>query len=500
MKVLYCVSEVAPIIKVGGLGDVAGSLPKALARLGVDIRIIVPAYEEILTRINTNTNTKRHESFKVEFAGREEEVVLRETALPQSEVPVYFLENKTYLSRDGHQAFAGTEKEVERFAFFSKAIAEFVPHTPGVYYDGSSPRGCVCSGFDLLHLNDWHTSLVPLLLPAPSQLTTHNPPVLLTIHNLSYQGIGSLGLLDKLGLKSDSCRVLKWDAQNRDIDILMEGIIHATFVNTVSPTYAKEIMTPEFGCGIEEILKGKEGRVTGILNGIDCEVWNPGTDPLINFQFGSPLGVFNFQVGKQKNKRELQRLLGLKITDKTPLLAFIGRLEPKQKGLDILYEAMEKLLPEENFQFVLLGTGDPVWERQWGNETMKQWDNFRFICRFDEKLAHQIYAGADMILLPSKFEPCGLPQMIGMRYGTLPLVRKTGGLADTVKDNVNGFMFEEHSGEALADKIKEALEKCQMSNVKCQMIENAMSRDFSWEASAQKYLELYKRAMALHNR
>ncbi|MBI5465070.1 glycosyltransferase [Candidatus Gottesmanbacteria bacterium] len=243
--------------------------------------------------------------------------------------------------------------------------------------------------------------------------------------------------------------------------------------------------------------------MTGILNGIDCEVWNPGTDPLINFQFGSPLGVFNFQVGKQKNKRELQRLLGLKITDKTPLLAFIGRLEPKQKGLDILYEAMEKLLPEKTFQFVLLGTGDPVWERQWGNETMKQWDNFRFICRFDEKLAHQIYAGADMILLPSKFEPCGLPQMIGMRYGTLPLVRRTGGLADTVKDNVNGFMFEEYSGEALADKIKEALEKCQMfrpGRIKCQMIENAMSRDFSWEASAQKYLELYKRAMALHNR
>ena len=476
MKVLFCVSECAPIIKVGGLGDVAGSLPKALARLGVDIRIVVPKYEDIKT-----AEIKKLGETGVEFGGRKEKVVIWETILPDSKVPVYLLENETYLSKNGHQAFAGTEKETERFAFFSKSIAELlITHN-------SSPITIP----DLLHLNDWHTSLIPLLLS-----NIYHPPSVLTIHNLSYQGIGSLGLLDKLGLKSDSCRVLKWDAENRDIDILMEGIIHATFVNTVSPTYAKEIMTPQFGWGIEEVLKGKEGRVVGILNGIDYEVWNPTTDKFLDIRYQ----VSGISQGKMGNKKFLQKELGLAVDEKIPLLAFVGRLEPQQKGLEILLGAMEELLPKENFQFVLLGTGNKDWEEKYQVLSSKYQANFKFICRFDEKLAHQLYASADLFLLPSLFEPCGLPQMIGMRYGALPLVRKTGGLADTVKDGETGFVFEEYSSGALTETIERAIKLSSNQELWSKMVEDAMRQDFSWEASAREYLELYKEVIKLHNR
>ncbi len=478
MKVLYCASEVAPIIKVGGLGDVAGSLPKALAGLGAEMEVVVPKYGEI-----KDYELKKKGELDVDFAGRREKVIVWQTALPNSQVPVYLLENEPYLSKDGHQAFAGTVGEIERFAFFSKAIASLINRNSGLI---TFP--------DLLHLNDWHTSLVPLLSSEACRL-----PSLLTIHNLSYQGLASLELLKKLGLTQNSCRVLSWDAQNRDIDILMEGIIHADFVNTVSPTYAREIMSPEFGWGIEEVLKAKEGRVVGILNGLDYEVWNSATDKNIKLPYSSS----NFQLGKIENKKFLQKELGLAVNENIPMLAFVGRLEPKQKGLDILYEALEQLLPERGFQFVLLGTGDTKWEEKFrvqSSEFSDIRDNFRFIGRFDEKLAHQIYAGADIILVPSKFEPCGLPQMIAMRYGTLPLVRKTGGLADTVKDGINGFVFEEYSGKALREKIKEALIKFQSKSSPLQMVEEAMKEDFSWNKSAGDYLELYKKVLSLHNR
>ncbi len=445
----------------------AGSLPKALERLGVEIDVVVPKYGEI-----KNTQLEKRREITIEFAQALEKVIVWQTELPNSNVKVILLENEHYLSTGEHQAFAGTVSEIERFAFFSKAIVGLITHHPQLI----TPP-------DLLHLNDWHVSLVPLLSEEACRL-----PSLLTIHNISYQGQAPLDLLQKLDLKTTSCRVLSWDAQNRDIDILMEGIIHADFVNTVSPTYAREIKTPEFGFGIEEVLKGKEGRVVGILNGLDYEVWNPETDKNINFQYSSS----DFQLGKTKNKLFLQKQLGLEVKENMPLLAFIGRLEPKQKGLDILYEAMEQLLPEKSFQFVLLGTGNKEWEERFNNETMKQFSNFVFMARFDEKLAHQIYAGADIILVPSRFEPCGLPQMIAMRYGALPLVRKTGGLADSVRDSVNGFVFEEYSGEALTNKIKEAIEKVKNQKPKIKMTKEAMQQDFSWDKSARDYLQLYK--------
>ena len=477
MKVLFCSYEVAPFYKKGGLGDVAGSLPKALKKLGVDISVVMPEY-----KLKTNPPAGGEKlkitdkKFKIEFDGREEKVEIWESVLPGSEVPIYLLENEKYLSglKEG-------KKCLEQFAFFSKAIMEFTRYTLQV----------TRYRFDLIHLNDWHTSLAPLLIKL--QKIPNKPVTLLTIHNLSHQGVAPLNILPSLGISKESSRVLSWDAADGNVEVLIEGIIHSAIVNTVSPTYAKEILNPKFSGRTGEILKGKEGRIYGILNGIDYDVWNPEADKLINFQFS----IFNFQKGKRENKIVLQKELGLAVDEKTPLLAFIGRLAGKQKGLDILYEALIKLLPKEKFQFVLLGTGSREWEEKFRKLTKKE-KQVAAVIRFDESLAHRIYAGADFVLVPSKFEPCGLIQMIAMRYGTLPIVRKTGGLADTVKDGVNGFVFEEYSSKALVKCIEQVLCKFEIRNSKFEiMINRAMSEDFSWESSAKEYLKLYKKALEI---
>ncbi len=473
MKVLYCASEVAPLIKVGGLGDVAGSLPKALAKLGVEMKIMVPRYEDV--KIPGSQEVKVAD-LVVPFADQAEQVFVWQVNLPKTTIPVLLLENNRYLSKDGHQAFTGATSEVTRFAFFSKAIVEYVTK----------------SRFDLIHLNDWHTSLVPLLWSGSCSSSANHLPSLLTIHNLSYQGIAPVNLLQKLDLKADSCEFLKWDAQNSDLDLLMEGINHADYVNTVSPTYAQEILTPDFGWGIEGVLQKKASRLSGILNGIDTEVWDPSQDQLINVQYDKS----NYQGARIGNKKALQKELGLWVDERIPVLAFVGRLEPRQKGLDILYGALEKLLEQENLHFILLGTGDQSWQKKFQGLAASSGNKMVVVDRFDERLAHEIYAGTDLILVPSKFEPCGLPQMIAMRYGGLPIVRKTGGLADSVLDNQTGFVFEEYSVAALFTTIKRALLTYFKPQEWEQMVMAAMNQDFSWDKSARSYLELYHKVEA----
>ena len=503
MKVLYCSYEVAPFYKKGGLGDVAGSLPKALKKLGVDISVVMPEYKlktpklparrRYASSVAGGQNSKTPiKNLKVEFDGREERVGVWESVLPGSEVPIYFLKNERYLN----EIKKDRVESMEQFAFFSKAIVEFNNQQ-----------------FDLVHLNDWHTSLVPLLFKL--QQSDQRPATFLTVHNFAHKGKAPLDFLAKLGISPEDSRALTWDISDQDLEILIQGIIHADLVNTVSPTYAKEVLEPETLGKLSEVLKGKEGRVRGVLNGIDYDVWGPEIDRFIkaHYSLKGPTrslsaglytpqsGVFlagrtlDWQEGKRINKLALQKELGLKIDENKPLLAFIGRLAGKQKGLDILYEALIKLLLEKKFQFVLLGTGSKEWEDKF-RELDKSGVMKAKIC-FDERLAHQIYAASDFILVPSKFEPCGLIQMIAMRYGTLPIVRKTGGLADTVKDGINGFVFEEYSSQALIKSIKLALDVYQREANYKQMVEQAMKEDFSWETRAQEYLEFYKEALEI---
>jgi len=331
---------------------------------------------------------------------------------------------------------------------------------------------------------------------------------LLTVHNFGHQGKAPLDLLNKLGIRQEDSKVLAWDTADNDLEMLMEGIIHADLVNTVSPTYAKEIMESKVAGRLSEVLKGKEGRVKGILNGIDYSVWNPETDKYLAVNYGLSakrkaqsaklqLKTKNWREGKRKNKLALQEKLGLETNGEMPLLAFVGRLASKQKGLEILYSAMIKLFKKAKFQFVLLGKGSQEWEEKFKKLATKE-KQVATMIRFDEGLAHQIYAGADFVLIPSQFEPCGLVQQIGMRYGALPIVRKTGGLADTVKDGINGFVFEEYRTEALIDCLKRGLQifNSQFSILNS-MVERAIGENFSWKRSAKEYLKLYQKAIEI---
>lgn len=475
MKVLFAVWELDPLIKVGGLGDVAKSLPAALFKLGIDIRVIIPFYKAInlggekAIKINTLTTT---------YAGKKEKIEIFHIKHPTNGVPVFLLKHNNYLS---------VANFPDTYALFDKAIIEAIsgnllPFSP-----------------DIIHCNDLHTGLVPLLV----RIKKLPVKTLLTIHNLSYQGKTSQDILIKLGLQKDKFQISHWEIANRQINFLLEGIVHADIVTTVSPTYAKEIMTEVFGCGLEEVLRGKEARVFGILNGIDEEWGDMINAKCIKYPFitgknipnrkKSP--VVNWAEGKKKNKLYLQKKLGLTVNEDLPIISYIGRFDPNQKGIDILHKMMRRLALEK-YSFVILGTGDPSWEErfQWLDKFFPK--NVAVVNKFDNCLAELIYAASDFIMVPSKFEPCGLIQMNAMLLGTLPIAHKTGGLVDSIKDNTNGFLFEEYSSEALEKSFMKAIDIWQNHKHRYQeMVEKAISTDFSWKKSAGEYLELYTKLL-----
>lgn len=473
MNVLFAVWELDPLIKVGGLGDVARSLPTALADLGVDIRVVLPFYKAI--RLGRIKKTKVGE-FKMNYGGISEKVEIIEVANPITKIPVYLLRNGKYL---------GIAHHPETFAFFDKAIIKIISEKVLSWLP------------EIIHCNDLHTGLIPLLVKE----NKISVKTILTIHNLSYQGKASIEVLDKLKMDKTKCHLEKWEVTNRQLNFLMEGIIHADVVTTVSPTYAKEIMTEEFGCGLEEVLRGKAGKVFGILNGIDNSWRGSSHTRYVKYPYMSLKNktsehpeskIYNWEEGKMKNKLYLQKKLGLKIGRSIPMLSFIGRIDPNQKGIDILHKMVRKANLSE-YELVILGTGDQSWEERF------QWlgrfypDNVSCNFKFDEILANQIYAASDFIIIPSKFEPCGLIQMIAMFYGTLPIAHKTGGLIDSIKDNQNGFIFDHYSSEALENAVQKALFIWHQDKPRYKkMVESAMESDFSWRVSAKQYLSLYQ--------
>lgn len=464
MKVLFAVWELDPFIKIGGLGDVARSLPIALKSIDVDIRIVLPFYQALkLGRTKKNKICQ----FRLDYAGKREKVEVVQVFHPLSSIPVYLLHNTRYLSVP---VFPDT------FAFFDKAIVETIKNN----YLSWLP--------DVVHCNDLHTALVPLLL------RENKIPVktILTIHNLSYQGQTSLETLTKLGIGERKCRVIKWEIKAKKLNFLLEGIIHADIVTTVSPTYAREIMTEEFGCGLENILRGKEGRVVGILNGIDDDYQSLIHGLHVKYPNKGD-GNCSWEKSKKQNKLFLQKKLGLKIGDSIPLLSFIGRFDPRQKGIDILHKMLRRINPMK-YEFVILGTGDINWEErfQWLAKFYPK--NISCNFKFDEVLAHQIYAASDFMLIPSKFEPCGLIQMIAMFFGTIPIAHKTGGLIDSIRDDENGFLFDKYSSEALEKTIKKAVGIWNNDKSRYKvMVENVLATDFSWRKSAGEYLNLYQK-------
>ncbi len=479
-KILFASSEAHPLIKTGGLGDVCGALPSALAALGQEIRLVLPAYREILEQKGRIRKIARMDL----PLGR---VTLLERLLPGSRVKVWLVDFPPYFDRPGNPYHGANglpwPDNAERFALFCQAVHALALDRAGV---GWKP--------DLVHCNDWQTGLVPALLSRHGE----RPATLFTIHNLAYQGLfpeSTFGVLD-LPWSFWSSEALEFWGQ---LSFLKGGVVFADRINTVSPTYAREIQTPRFGCGLDGLLRHRSDRLTGILNGIDSS-WDPARDPVLtkNYSLRDP-------EGKSANKRELQRELGLSPSAGTPLLAFVGRLV-EQKGIDLLLEILPEIT-ELPAQMVFLGSGERRYEESLRRMARLHPERISVRIGFDEPLAHRIEAGADIFVMPSRFEPCGLNQMYSLRYGTPPVVHRVGGLADTVVDTTpatlrngtaTGVVFDEASGSALLEAVKRAvLLYGEQKRYWRPLQRHGMAQDFSWKRSAERYLELYRKTLVL---
>ena len=475
LKVLFVASEVQPYSKSGGLGDVAGSLPKALKAHGVDIRVVLPKYGNIPEQYLADA--KYVTSLAARLSWREQGASIY-TIVPKSpeEAQIYMIENDYYFGRD---AYYGYGDDFERFAFFSKVAIEFLTKID------FKP--------DIIHFNDWQTGLGCTYLRDIYRgfVFYENVKSLFTIHNLRYQGNFGREILWAVGLNDGYYTGGALEFYG-NVSLLKAGVIHGDAVNTVSETYAKEIQTSSYGYGMDGLLnmRGGEGRLFGIVNGIDTIQNDPATDTNLLANFDST----NAMEMKAVNKKMLQAKLGLPETD-FPMIGIVSRLV-NQKGLDIIAITLDEIL-SKNLQLVVLGTGEGRYEELFKNYALHYPEKLSAQITFNDELAQQIYAGSDIFLMPSIYEPCGLGQMFAMRYGAIPIVRKTGGLADTVKHfgpetlSGNGFVFEDFVASALMWALNQALSYYGTPHWPM-IVKNAMECDFSWDKSAKRYVELYR--------
>lgn len=478
LKILYASAEVVPFAKTGGLADVAGTLPKVLAQMGHDVRIVMPLYKSIdRDKFGLRPVTP---TFRIPHGDEYIEISIEQSdAIPG--VTTYFIRNDYLYDRDG---LYGQEDDDHRFVAYSRGILEMLPQL------GWTP--------DVINCNDWHTGLVPVYLKT---LYANKPgfgdiATLYTIHNLAYQGHFLPEVMELAGLPWE---LFTWDKLEfyDGFNFMKAGLMYADTLSTVSETYAQEIQTPEFGERLDGVLAYRQSDLYGILNGIDYHEWSPEMDTFIAEHFSA-----ENLTGKAKDKKLLQKEMGLPQKADVPLFGIVSRLS-SQKGLDLLEEALPSLLKAEKMQVVILGTGDPHYHEMLEELAAKYPKKLAVALKFDNALAHHIYAASDLFLMPSRYEPCGLGQMISLAYGTIPVVRATGGLADTVKDfkgngrsKGNGFVFEDYTPEALTTAMQYAL-ACYSDPNACwdRAVQNAFACDFSWEASAKKYVKVYKAAM-----
>lgn len=461
MKILLAASEVAPIVKIGGLGDVIGSLPKALQKLGVNTDVAVPYYPKAKTE---NLKVYKAMELQVPFDNKSNTVEIHKTKLPDSDVDVLLFKNQEYFAIGGASAFLNDPSETEMFSFFSRAVVEYIKAEYNTY--------------DLVHCHDWHTGLITHILQ--EELHQERPATVFTIHNLFYQGKAEVELVKELGFSPGSHPLIDYDIKDGDLNLLFQGITTADFITTVSESYAEEIKTKTFGDDLAETIQARQDKLRGILNGIDYSF------------FPRDFDKSSWKEKKAEHKTKLQKDLGLEVGDK-PIFSFISRLDPGQKGLDILFVSIDHILANGG-QFVLLGTGDKKWEKKF--EKMAQKKNYKgdisMNIAFSVDLANQIYGGSDYFFVPSRYEPCGLTQMISMHYGTPPIVRNVGGLKDTVDDGKNGFTFDGYSSADLNKAISRAFKLYEDKEGFGKMVETTLAQDFSWDVSAKKYVDLYQ--------
>lgn len=470
-KVLFVTAESGPFVRTGGLGDVAASLPQALCDIGTDTRVILPLYHDIPSEMRSTM--KFVGSMYVTLAWRYQYCGI--FSCSYKGVAYYFIDNEYYFKRWG---LYGHYDDAERFAFFSKAVLESIKTIDFVP--------------DIIHCNDWHTALVPVFLDTFYRGYDEYKAIktVFTIHNIEFQGKYSKNVTrDILGLPEGTETLVEY---NDCVNFMKGGIESANVVTTVSPSYANEILDRYYAWGLEMILKERSFKLSGIVNGIDTELYNPLNDTALFAKYG-----YDTIEVKKINKKGLCDMLQLDYDDHRPLIGMVTRLT-EQKGLDLLMTVIDELLTAD-VQLVILGKGDWRYENTL-SDAMKRYPNkLKVIINFSTDVANKIYGGSDMFLMPSKFEPCGLSQMISMGYGTIPIVRATGGLRDTVQDfnsaelSGNGFNFQAYNAYDMLDAIHRAISTYQNKREWNAIIANAMNTDFSWKQSATKYLELYNK-------
>ena len=475
MKVLYVTAECWPFIKTGGLGDVAYALPKALKKEGVDVRVIMPKYSNIPTYLKDKFKPVAEFSVKVgwrnQYCGIE--------SMELDGITFYFIDNEFYFKRSDQPSIYGHGDVPERFAFFTNAVLAAIEKLN--FYP------------DVMNLNDWHTGMIPLMLKENyGHLRKYkNIKTVYTIHNLQYQGIFNKEILGNIF-------DLSYDHFNNgdiefygNVNFMKAGIVFADEVTTVSKTYAKEIQTEFYGEGLDGLLKANAYKLEGILNGIDYDLNNPATDNAIFVNFD-----VNCIEKKLENKKKLQEILGLEVNPDIPLVGIVSRLT-SQKGLDLINYMMPEIM-SENLQMVVLGTGEHQYQSMFNYYNSNFSDKLSARITFDTAFAQQIYAACDIFLMPSLYEPCGIGQMLAMRYGSIPIVRETGGLKDTVMPynkftgEGNGFSFANYNAHEMFFTLQKAIKLYQDKNIWNNLIINAMNTDNSWKKSAQDYIRIFK--------
>lgn len=482
MKVAFVASECTPFAKTGGLADVVGALPKALAQLGCDVKVFIPKYDSIDENKHRLHYEYRIGEMPVRVAGAPWPVHVVVTTLPGSKVPLYLIDCPHFFHRG--RIYTNDFDEDGRFVLFTKAVIETLQRLQW------AP--------DVLHCNDWQTGLLPLLLKDNYgwDRLFDATATLFTIHNIGYQGLFGRSALEIAEIDPRHTIAL---AMNDGVSFMKAGIVFADLISTVSETYAHEILTPQFGAGLENILAERRSDLHGILNGIDMDEWNPERDAHLPYHYSKER-----LEGKYLNKKYLKTNIGLNLDSRLPLIGMVSRLVA-QKGFDLVAEAIDSLM-ELDAQWVILGSGEARYERLFLSLHHMLPHKLWTYIGFNTELAHLIEAAADMFLMPSHYEPCGLNQMYSLRYGTVPIVRRTGGLADTVldwheyqsksSDEGNGFSFNDATGEALFTTTARAVD-IYLHDMPTwhRIMMNGMNANFSWEASARKYMALYEQAL-----
>lgn len=484
-KILFVASEAAPLIKTGGLGDVVSSLPYTLKTLGHDVRLLLPAYRTILTELQSLTIVA---TFDI---GIEHCIRILQGTMPDTAIPVWLIDSPMHFDRDGGP-YVNNDNDwpdnAERFALFSLIAKKIALNQARLSWQP-----------DVVNCNDWQTGLVPALL------STHatRPATVFTIHNLAYQGTYSHDTFKQLQQRLQLPERL-WSVDSMEFhnqfSFIKGGLVHSDILNTVSPTYAKEICTAEFGCGLEGLLIHRREQLIGILNGADYTTWNPATDPYLHTNF-----TLQTIEKKSENKKALQIHFNLPVRPDIPVLGMVGRLV-EQKGCDLVLAIIDKLLNKHDIQIVVLGSGSKQFESGFEHVAKRFPQKIAVQIGFSEELAHGIEGGSDMFIMPSRFEPCGLNQLYSLRYGTVPIVRHTGGLADTVIDadqspeQANGFSFSAPTPAALHGTIERALTTFQNKPRWSKLVQQGMNANYSWTNSAQKYLDIYDQALGMRTR